>query len=139
MVKHRIRIFLVVCGILMCILSYIFFTLNIGVSNYMAKNIEKEILENKKSTKLIDLIYKNHNDISLICAIPRYYPLYKLKDKLPINNFNYYRLFLINLFYENEQSWWFLSLTAKDEIFLYRMPYKFVLDEKNFFLFYTCP
>lgn len=135
MVKQHMKIFLVVCGIFVCILSYIFFTLNIGVSNYIAQNIEKEILKNKKNTKLIDLIDKNQHDISLMCSVPRYYPLHKLKNKLPINNFNYYKFFLIDLFYGNEQSWWFLSLTSKDEVFLYRMPYKFVLDKKDFFCF----
>lgn len=40
------KIFLVVCGAFVYILLY--FITNVGLSNDLAKNIEKEIIENKK-------------------------------------------------------------------------------------------
>lgn len=135
MVKNYVKIFWIGCSIFVCVLLCTFFILNMKVSNFLADNIEKEILNRKNNIPFIILLDKKQNDTNLICAVPRYYSLHKLKNKLPINNLDYYSLFLIDLFYENEQGWWFLSLQNEGKIVLYRMPYKFVLNQKGLFCF----
>lgn len=129
------KFFWVACGIYVCVLLCIFFILDMNVSTLLADNIEKEISEKKNNILFSDLLGKEQHNTSLICAVPRYYSLRNLKDKLPINNLNYYRLYLMDYFYEYEHRWWFVSLKNKDEIGLYRMPYKFRLDRNGFFCF----
>ena len=139
MIKKYIKQLLACIGVFIAILSFIFLIsamiTSIMTSDVLYKNMEKEILEKKRGSSFNHLLNNNQKDINFICAIPRYYHLYELKNKLLISKINYYKFILLDLSNNGEQTWWFLSFNNKNDIILYKMPYKFLLNRKDFFCF----